>query len=58
MHAQETGWQSDMQSFIMPTHLVQELNVGTISLMVCGLQILTKCSLEYPLFPRMILEQV
>ena len=33
VHAQETGWRSDMQSCILPrlpTHLVQELNVGTV----------------------------
>ena len=34
-HAQKTGWRSGVRSCIMsglPTHLVQELNVGT----VCG----------------------
>ena len=33
IHAQETGWQSGARSCIMPglpTHLVQELNVGTV----------------------------
>ena len=33
IHAQETGWQSDVRSRIMPglpTHLVQELNVCTV----------------------------
>ena len=33
IHAQETGWQSGMQSCSMPelpTHFVQELNVGTV----------------------------
>ena len=33
IHAQETGWQSGVRSCIMPgmpTHLVQELNVGTV----------------------------
>ena len=32
-HAQETGWQTDVRSPIMlglPTHLVQELHVGTV----------------------------
>ena len=33
IHAQETGWQPGMPSCIMPglsTHLVQELNAGTV----------------------------
>ena len=33
IHAQTTGWQSGMRSCILPdlpTHLVQELNVGTV----------------------------
>ena len=33
-HAQETGWQSGVQSRIvpgLPMHLVQDLNVGTVS---------------------------
>ena len=33
IHAQETGWQSGMCSYILPglpTYLVQELNVGIV----------------------------
>ena len=30
IHSQETGSQSGVRSFIMPTHLVQELNVSTV----------------------------
>ena len=26
----EDGWQSGVRSYIMPRHLVQELNVGTV----------------------------
>ena len=35
VHSQETGWQLRVQSCFMPglpTHLVQELNVGTVTL--------------------------
>ena len=34
IHTQKTGWQSGVQSYIMPRlpeHLVQELNVGTVA---------------------------
>ena len=35
IHTQESGWRSDVQSCItpgLPTHLVQELNAGTVDL--------------------------
>ena len=50
IHAQDTGWQSGLQSCIAPglhTHIVQELNVGIVRYECTAIIVHKRCELDF-----------